>query len=46
LRHRPLEDTVRDTLTWVQSGESPAEPPAGLDRAKEQQVLDNWLSKD
>jgi 2'-hydroxyisoflavone reductase len=46
LRHRPLEGTVRDTLAWVRSGEAPSEPPAGLDAAKEQQVLDAWLSKE
>jgi 2'-hydroxyisoflavone reductase len=46
LRHRPLDDTVRDTLAWVQSGESPSEPPAGLERGKEQRVLDAWLSKE
>ncbi len=44
LRHRPLEETVRDTLAWVQSGDSPQETPAGLDPAKEQRVLDAWLS--
>jgi 2'-hydroxyisoflavone reductase len=46
LGHRPLEETVRDTLAWVQSGESPPEPPAGLDREKERALLDRWLSKD
>ena len=35
LRTRPLEETVRDTLAWVRSGEAPADPPAGLDREKE-----------
>ena len=46
LATRPLADTVRDTLAWVRSGEAPADPPAGLDRAKEQAVLDSWLSKE
>lgn len=46
LRIRPLEDTVRDTLDWVRAGLAPIEPPAGLDREKEQRVLDAWLSKD
>jgi 2'-hydroxyisoflavone reductase len=46
LHPRPLEETVRDTLDWVRSGEAPSEPPAGLDRDKEQLVLDRWLSKD
>jgi 2'-hydroxyisoflavone reductase len=44
LETRPLEETVRDTLAWVASGEAPA-AEAGLDRAKEQRVLDAWLSK-
>jgi nucleoside-diphosphate-sugar epimerase len=46
LETRPLEETVRDTLAWVESGSSPVETDAGLDREKEQQVLDSWLSKD
>ena len=45
LETRPLAETVRDTLEWVRSGEAPAEAPAGLDRAKERRVLDEWLSK-
>jgi 2'-hydroxyisoflavone reductase len=44
LETRPLSNTVQDTLAWVQSGEGPAEPPAGLDREKEQRVLDAWLA--
>jgi 2'-hydroxyisoflavone reductase len=43
---RPLEETVRDTLDWVRSGEAPTDTGAGLDRAKEQRVLDAWLSKE
>jgi 2'-hydroxyisoflavone reductase len=43
---RPLTETVRDTIDWVASGEAPIEPPAGLDREKEQAVLDAWLSKE
>jgi 2'-hydroxyisoflavone reductase len=46
LRHRPLAETVRDTLGWVRSGKAPSEPPAGLDRGKEQELLDRWVSKD
>jgi 2'-hydroxyisoflavone reductase len=46
LRIRPLEETVRDTLEWVRAGLAPIEPPAGLDREKEQRVLDEWFSKD
>jgi 2'-hydroxyisoflavone reductase len=46
LRARPLEETSRDTLAWVRTGDTPEDPPAGFDRAKERRVLDNWLSKD
>ena len=46
LETRPLEDTTRDTLAWVRSGEAPADPPAGLARDQEQAVLDAWLSKE
>ena len=45
LETRPLEETVRDTLEWVRSGEAP-ETEAGLERAREQQLLDSWLSKE
>ena len=45
LETRPLAETVRDTLDWVRSGEAPTDTGAGLDRAKEQMVLDAWLSK-
>jgi nucleoside-diphosphate-sugar epimerase len=46
LRIRPLDETVADTLAWVRRGEAPLDPPAGLDRGKEQQLLDEWLSKE
>jgi 2'-hydroxyisoflavone reductase len=45
LEARPLEETVRDTLAWIAAGDAPADTGAGLDRAKEQAVLDSWLSK-
>ncbi len=45
LEPRPLEDTVRDTLAWIAAGDAPTETNAGLDRTKEQAVLDAWLSK-
>ncbi|HZP73752.1 MAG TPA: NAD-dependent epimerase/dehydratase family protein [Gaiellaceae bacterium] len=45
LETRPLVETARDTLVWARSGDAPPDPPAGLDRAKEQAVLDSWLSK-
>jgi hypothetical protein len=45
-RTRALEETVRDTLAWAQSPDAPIESPAGLDREKEQAVLDAWLSKE
>ncbi len=46
LSPRPLEETVRETLAWAQSSDAPEEAPAGLDPAKEQAVLDAWLSKE
>ena len=46
LETRPLEETVRATLEWALSDGAPTESPAGLDRKKEQQVLDAWLSKE
>ena len=45
LEPRPLEETARDTLAWSAGGDAPAETAAGLDRAKEQTVLDAWFSK-
>jgi 2'-hydroxyisoflavone reductase len=42
LRLRPLEETVRDTVAWTRSFDAPTEFPAGLDREKEQAVLDAW----
>ncbi|MDX6424672.1 MAG: hypothetical protein QOD52_77 [Gaiellaceae bacterium] len=42
LRIRSLEETVRDTIAWTRSGDAPTEFPAGLDREKEQAVLDAW----
>jgi len=46
LETRPLVETARDTLAWVRTGDGPEEPPAGLARHKEREVLDSWLSKD
>jgi 2'-hydroxyisoflavone reductase len=46
LETRSLEETARDTLAWVQAGEAPPDPPAGLAREKERAVLDAWLSKE
>jgi hypothetical protein len=46
LTTRPVAESARDTLAWVRDGEAPIEPPAGLDREKEQAVLDEWLSKE
>jgi len=44
LEPRPLEETVRATLDWAASGEAPNEPPAGLAREKERQVLGAFMS--
>ena len=45
LRIRPLAETAADTLAWWRSGEAPADPPAGLDRAKEQALLERWIAR-
>jgi 2'-hydroxyisoflavone reductase len=45
LRTRPLAETVADTLAWVRAGDAPADAPAGLEREKEQRVLDAWLAR-
>ena len=42
LTTRPLADTIRDTLAWVRSGDAPSDPPAGLAREKERQILAAW----
>ncbi len=39
LRFRPLAETIADTLAWARSGEAPIDPPAGLDRGREQELL-------
>jgi 2'-hydroxyisoflavone reductase len=39
LRFRPLEQTIADTLAWVATGNAPADPPAGLDPARERELL-------
>jgi 2'-hydroxyisoflavone reductase len=46
LETRPLEETVRDTLAWVESGEAPTDTGAGIDPARERRLLDAWLSKE
>jgi 2'-hydroxyisoflavone reductase len=46
LETRPIGQTARDTLAWLESGEAPTDVEAGLARAKEQHVLDAWLSKE
>jgi 2'-hydroxyisoflavone reductase len=44
LTFRPLEDTIRDTLTWVQNEEVPAERP-GLTREREAEILAAWHNR-
>ena len=46
LQPRPIGETARDTLAWLESGEGPADVEAGLGRDKEQRILDAWLSKE
>lgn len=45
LRIRPLEETVADTLAWAQGDGASLETRAGLDRAKERDVLTTWLQR-
>ncbi|MCI0636331.1 MAG: epimerase [Actinobacteria bacterium] len=50
LRVRPLAETVHDTLAWAETGGGTREtfggfPPAGLDPAKEQEVLARWTAR-
>ncbi|HKG47611.1 MAG TPA: NAD-dependent epimerase/dehydratase family protein [Pyrinomonadaceae bacterium] len=42
LNFRPLTDTIRDTLTWVQTNRANDLLKAGLDRDKEQALLYKW----
>jgi 2'-hydroxyisoflavone reductase len=46
LTTRTVAESARDTLDWARGGEAPVDPPAGLDREKEQRVLDAWFSKE
>jgi 2'-hydroxyisoflavone reductase len=46
LETRPIAETARDTLAWLESGQGPADVQAGLARDKEQRILDAWLSKE
>jgi 2'-hydroxyisoflavone reductase len=40
LSFRALDRTIADTLEWYRSGEAPIDPPAGLDRGREQELLE------
>ena len=46
LAPRPLAETVQATLDWARSPDAPDQAPAGLAHEKEEQVLDDWLSKE
>lgn len=39
LRFRPLAETIADTLAWVRAGDAPADPPAGMKRDRERELL-------
>ena len=45
LTFRPLEDTVRDTLTWRKTLPADAEWPAGLKPKREKELLALWHSE-
>ncbi len=40
LSFRPLAETIADTLDWHRGGEAPIDPPAGIDRGREQELLE------
>lgn len=42
LRHRPLTDTITDTLTWRQASRANNKLEAGIDTEKEQTLLRKW----
>ena len=42
LKHRPLHDTVADTLEWAATRPQDYEWRAGLSREREQQLLSSW----
>jgi 2'-hydroxyisoflavone reductase len=52
LRFRPLEDTARDTLAWAREETPGAKDvgvplaPAGLDPARERELLDAWRRRE
>ena len=39
LRFRPLAETIADTLAWVLAGDAPEDPPAGMKRDRERELL-------
>ena len=43
LRARPLADTVRDTLTWLQGADQPDQP--GLPPEREAALLKRWHTR-
>jgi 2'-hydroxyisoflavone reductase len=42
LRHRPLTETIRETLSWYQTSRANDELKAGIDVEKEQTLLHKW----
>lgn len=42
LRHRPVADTIKDTLTWFQASRANDKLEAGIDAEKEQTLLRKW----
>ncbi|HEY6018017.1 MAG TPA: NAD-dependent epimerase/dehydratase family protein [Gaiellaceae bacterium] len=39
LRFRPLAETIADTLAWVRADDAPEDPPAGMKRDRERELL-------
>lgn len=45
LTFRPLPDTLRDTLVWAKTRPAGYEPKAGMDPAREAELLKQWREK-
>lgn len=44
LELRPIEETIRDTLAWTRTRDAGGARKAGLDRARESELLSSWES--
>jgi len=46
LRPRPIEDTIRDTITWVPNPPGDHPRRAGLEADREAELLADWHAQD